>query len=87
MTAASSPPSGTQRWITVLDGRQLRRLRQQRGLSQQQLASRAGISVTAVTRLERQSRASCRGRTLARLAAALGAQPAALTPGACPPRS
>jgi transcriptional regulator with XRE-family HTH domain len=87
MTAAPGPPSGTQRWITVLDGRQLRRLRQQRGLSQQQLASLAAISVTAVTRLERQSHASCRGRTLARLAAALGEQPAALTPAACPPRS
>jgi transcriptional regulator with XRE-family HTH domain len=77
MTAASRALR-LQRWTTVLDGRQLRRLRRQRGLSQERLASRAGISLSAVARLERQSRASCRCRTLARLARALGEDPAAL---------
>ncbi len=80
MTTTQSPPHAAQRWTTVLDGHQLRRLRQQRGLSQERLASQAGISLTAVTRLERQPSAPCRCRTLARLAAALGVQPATLTP-------
>jgi transcriptional regulator with XRE-family HTH domain len=80
MTTTQSPSRGAQRWITVLDGNQLRRLRQQRGLSQEQLASQAGISLSAVTRLERQALGSCRCRTLARLAAALGERPAVLTP-------
>jgi len=74
----SSGPSA--RWTTNLDGPRLQRIRRQSGMSQEQLADRAGISAATVARLERQSQASCRGRTLARLAAALGEQPAALTP-------
>jgi transcriptional regulator with XRE-family HTH domain len=80
MTTTQSPPNAAQRWTTVLDGHQLRRLRQQRGLSQERLAGQAGISLTAVTRLERQPCAPCRCRTLARLTAALGEQPGALSP-------
>ena len=79
MPATPSQLRAAQRWTTVLDGGQLRRLRRQRGLSQEQLASRAGISLTAIVRLEGQTRAACRCRTLARLAAALGEDPAALT--------
>ena len=63
----------------VLDGRQLRRLRRQRGLSQEELAGQAGLSVTTVGRLERQTCAPCRGRTLGRLARALGEHPATTT--------
>jgi len=69
------------RWFTVLDGHQLRRLRRQRRLSQEQLADRAGISLATVARLERTPRTICRTRTLSRLAAALGEESAALTPG------
>jgi transcriptional regulator with XRE-family HTH domain len=65
-------------WTTVLDGTRLRKLRRERGLSQEQLAGRAGISLATVARLERQSRAPCRGRTLARLAVALDEQPASM---------
>jgi anti-sigma regulatory factor (Ser/Thr protein kinase)/DNA-binding XRE family transcriptional regulator len=65
---------------TVLDGARLRRLRRLRGLSQERLASHAGISLTTVTRLESQSCAPCRCRTLGRLAAALGEHPAAILP-------
>lgn len=65
-------------WTTALDGPRLRQLRRQHGLSQEQLADQAGLSLTTVTRLERQVRAACRGRTLARLAAALDEDPAAL---------
>jgi anti-sigma regulatory factor (Ser/Thr protein kinase)/DNA-binding XRE family transcriptional regulator len=69
---------------TVLDGARLRRLRRLRGLSQERLASHAGISLTTVTRLESQSCAPCRCRTLGRLAAALGEHPAAILPDAGP---
>jgi len=64
-----------QRWLVVVDGHRLRQLRREHRLSQQVLAGRAGISVGTIGLLERQTRARCRGRTLARLAAALGAPP------------
>jgi DNA-binding transcriptional regulator YiaG len=41
----------------ILDSRLLCQLRHQRGLSQSDLADQAGISLTTVARLERQSRA------------------------------
>jgi DNA-binding XRE family transcriptional regulator len=66
------------RWIVTVDGRRLRRLRRQHRLSQEMLAEVSGISLTTVGRLERQDRPSCRGRTLARLAAALDQVPADL---------
>lgn len=65
---------------TVLDGTRLRHLRRLRGLSQETLADHAGISLTTVTRLESQQRSPCRGRTLGRLAAALGEHPTAFVP-------
>ena len=68
-----------QRWTAVLDGERLRHLRRLHGMSQDKLADRAGISPATVARLERQPRPSCRTRTLARLAAALGEHPATIT--------
>jgi DNA-binding XRE family transcriptional regulator len=68
------------RWNTALDGRRLRQLRRQHDLSQEHLAAKAGISVATVARLERTPGTTCRTRTLARLAAALGEPPAALFP-------
>jgi DNA-binding XRE family transcriptional regulator len=65
--------------VFVLDGQRLRQLRRQHGLSQQNLADQAGISLTTVARLERHPRTPCRGRTLARLAAVLGEHPATTT--------
>jgi transcriptional regulator with XRE-family HTH domain len=65
---------------TVLDGHRLRQLRRQHGISQEKLADLAGISLTTVARLERKSPSACRGRTLARLAAALGEEPSAIAP-------
>lgn len=62
--------------LTALDGKQLRQLRNQHGLSQERLADLAGVSLTTVARLERQSPAPCRSWTLARLAIALGEQSA-----------
>lgn len=62
-------------WTTVIDGHQVRQLRRRRGLSQEALAYRAGISLTTMARLERHPRSYCRSRTLGRLAAALGEQP------------
>jgi DNA-binding XRE family transcriptional regulator len=75
---ANAGRNPAQRWTTVLDGQKLRQLRRQHGLSQEKLADQAGISLTTVARLERQVRPPCRCRTLARLAAALGEQPATI---------
>jgi DNA-binding XRE family transcriptional regulator len=77
LSAGSAGPARP--WTTVLDGERLRQLRRQHGLSQEKLADRAGVSLTTVARLEGESRAPCRFRTLARLAAALGEQPATIT--------
>jgi transcriptional regulator with XRE-family HTH domain len=84
MTSTFSTHPGMQRWTTILDGRQLRQLRRQHGLSQEQLATHAGISLTTIRRLERQPAAPCRCRTLGRLAAALGEEPGRLTPAKPP---
>jgi transcriptional regulator with XRE-family HTH domain len=75
---AIRPPA--QRWTTAVDGVRLRHLRHRQGLSQEQLASQAGISLTTMRRLERQLTAPCRCRTLGRLAGALGEDPTRLTP-------
>lgn len=84
MPATTSQLRAAQRWTTVLDGHELRRLRTARGLSQERLASLAGISLTSVVRLERRPDAACRSRTLGRLARALGEDPAALAVGQPP---
>jgi DNA-binding XRE family transcriptional regulator len=60
-----------QRWITAADGQRLRRIRRERGLSQEGLADLAGVGLTTVARLERQTRSPCRTWTLAMLASAL----------------
>jgi DNA-binding Xre family transcriptional regulator len=77
---AGAGDSAARRWMVIVDGQLLRQLRRQRGLSQEMLADRAGISTATVGRLERCDRPSCRGRTLARLAVVLGEQPAAIIP-------
>jgi predicted transcriptional regulator len=63
------------RWITAIDGQLLRRMRRQRGLSQEQLADLAGVSLTTVARLERPSMQPCRTWTLFRIANALEQHP------------
>jgi transcriptional regulator with XRE-family HTH domain len=82
MSPVTCTPSLTRpadRWFTVLDGVRLRQLRRQQGLSAAELARKAGVGLSTVLQLEREPRPSCRTRTLARLAAALGQSPAALT--------
>jgi DNA-binding XRE family transcriptional regulator len=74
-------PWPAHRWTTVLDGERLREMRRQRGLSQEQLADLAGISLSTMARLESQDRSPCRSWTLGRLAAALDETPASMTPG------
>jgi DNA-binding XRE family transcriptional regulator len=59
------------RWTTVADGRKIRQLRQQLGLSQDELADLAQVGVTTFGRLERHDEALCRTWTLGRIAAAL----------------
>ncbi len=78
MTASTMEARPARLWMATLDGKRLRQLRRERGLSQEQLADRAGVSLTTVARLERQIEAPCRGWTVARLAAALGQQPTTL---------
>jgi DNA-binding XRE family transcriptional regulator len=73
--ASSAPADGC---AMAVDGIQLRRLRRARGLSQENLAWTAGLGITTVARLESQPRAQCRYQTLARLALALGENPAAM---------
>jgi DNA-binding XRE family transcriptional regulator len=80
LAPAGAGSSAGGRWMVIIDGQRLRELRLQGGLSQEMLADRAGVSLATVGRLERHGRPSCRGRTLARLAAALGEHPAAITP-------
>lgn len=79
MTGPPATRPTAQRWTTVLDGARLRHLRRQHGLSQEQLADQAGVSLTTMRRLERQRTAPCRCRTLGRLASALGEDPARFT--------
>ena len=87
MTGALSPTSRAQRWFTVVDGARLRQLRRQCGLSAAELAGKAGVAQSTVTRLERDQQCPCRTRTLARLARALGQQPPALIPRPHPVQS
>jgi DNA-binding XRE family transcriptional regulator len=82
--AAPATASGKPDTVAVIDGRQLRRLRHARGLSQENLAWTAGLGLTTVARLESQARPPCRYRTLARLAAVLGENPNAIARGLAP---
>ncbi len=77
---ATRPTGHADRWTAVVDGHVLRELRRQRALSQVELAQLAGVSAYTVSKLERHQATSCRSRTLARLAAALGQDPAAIAP-------
>ena len=83
MAETLSPAHKSARWFAVVDGTRLRQLRHQHGLSPAELAGQAGIGLSTLTRLERARQRRCRTRTLARLAAALGQPPTALT--ASPP--
>ena len=75
-TQASHPG---RRRFSVVDGRRLRRLGNQRGLSQEQLADRAGISPATGARLASPPHPAA-AAPLGRLAAALCGEPAHLTP-------
>ena len=63
------------RWTRVIDGRRLREVRLEHGLSQEGLAGLAGVSVVTVGQLERKERPVCQGWTIGRIAAALGEKP------------
>ena len=81
VVTVSRHSQGSRRWTVVVDGGQLRKLRRQHGLARKELAGRAGISLHTLSRLERQQNASCRTRTVARLAAVLGEEPSSIAPG------
>ncbi len=61
----------------VFVGDKIRRLRDARALTQQELAARAGITVAALSRIERNN-AEPRPTTRRKLAQALGVDPAEL---------
>ncbi|HXP19674.1 MAG TPA: helix-turn-helix transcriptional regulator [Streptosporangiaceae bacterium] len=61
--------------VVVADGRRLRQVRYESGLSQERLAWQSELGLTTVGRLERQLRSPCRAWTLGRLAAVLGQAP------------
>ena len=75
---APTPSDRAQRWTTVANGQRIRELRRRYGLTQEELAGLAGVSLHTVVRLERQHRTTCRTRTLARIAAGLGEPPATI---------
>jgi transcriptional regulator with XRE-family HTH domain len=85
MNGSPSPARSRDRWFAVVDGVRLQRLRRRHGLSAAELAGKAGIGSSTVSRLEGQTRSSCRTRTLARLAAALGEPAKALALSEPPP--
>jgi DNA-binding XRE family transcriptional regulator len=66
-------------WIVILDGELLREARRSAGLSQERLASKSGVSITTVKRLERESLPRCHFRTRYLLATALDTDPLAIT--------
>jgi ribosome-binding protein aMBF1 (putative translation factor) len=53
-------------------GARVRRLRLDRGWSQEELARRAGVTASQITRIEAGSRQTVRGETIARYAHAFG---------------
>src|SRR5260370_16209229 len=62
-------------WIITLDGTRLREARIERGLSRDELAEEAGVSLATVGWLERQHVASCHRATLYRIAEVLADDP------------
>lgn len=62
-------------------GHLLRRLRRERGLTQEQLASRAGLAQSAVSRIESGAAKDVRAETIKVLASGLGVPPEALMKG------
>ncbi len=71
--------------VMTLDADVMKRLRAKAGLTQQELATRAGLSIAQVVAMERGARNNPRLDTLRRLAAGLGCTVAELI-GDAPPR-
>lgn len=66
--------------VCIAFGRRLRRVRAERGLSQDDLACRTGLHTTAISRFERGLREP-RLKSILRLADGLGVPPGALVDG------
>jgi transcriptional regulator with XRE-family HTH domain len=81
--APGVPPGGARgadrHWIVTLDNGRLRQARKAAGRSQEQLAHESGVSLTTISRLERQVRPRCHFRTRALIAAVLGVHALAIT--------
>jgi XRE family transcriptional regulator, regulator of sulfur utilization len=66
--------------VVVYVGEEIRRLRDAHALTQEELAQKVGITVTALSRIERNN-AQPRPKTRRKLAEALGVDPAELVEG------
>ena len=64
----------------ILKAMELKKYRRIAGLTQKQLAEKAGVDPTLISRLERGERTKTRWRTIARLARALNLEPHELEP-------
>lgn len=64
-----------------IDGRKIRTVREERFLSQRELADKAGINHNTVWRIEGGDSIEVHPRTIRKLAEALSVDPASLTPG------
>ena len=70
--------SGQHREVAVHVGEKLRRLREHEALTQRELADRAGLTVNAISRIER-GETNARLSTMRKLAEALGVHPSEIT--------
>src|SRR5438105_370867 len=77
VSLCGAPPAAGGRRHDML-GAQLRELRERAGLTQQQLATRAGLSWSTVAHIEQGRKPDLRVSTLVRLAGALGVPPTEL---------
>jgi HTH-type transcriptional regulator, competence development regulator len=66
--------------VVRIDGEKVRAAREQRFLSQRELADRAGINHNTVWRIEGSGSVEVHPRTIRKIAEALSVDPASLTP-------
>lgn len=67
--------------VVKIDGNRVRSAREERFLSQRELAGKAGINHNTIWRIEGGGSVEVHPRTIRKIAEALSADPASLTPG------
>ena len=66
--------------VVKIDGNRVRAAREERFLSQRELAGKAGINHNTIWRIEGKDSVEVHPRTIRKIAGALSADPASLTP-------